>query len=123
MYYHGQYCDNNGMKAYVEFICSLIRVEAGSSVKSKKGFPMKGLFVKVDLEIVDKMSRSIEIKMTSLKFEKKFIFYMSRHFGPEKILHDLQNKIDEKLLEVINENCLDQDQIYKDHHTLKNFKH
>lgn len=115
----GQYCTNDDMREYVKFIGSLINKNAGASVNAKDGFPMKGYYVPVNLEIKELLSRSIEIKIECLGYEKEFIFYLSRMKGPDVLLHELQIKIDEKVNEIVVENNMDKDKIFHDYHPLR----
>lgn len=116
----GQYMDDDNMQEYVEFMCGAIALKAGATVNSTTGFPMKGCYVPVNLEIVSKMRTSAAIRMTALGYEAEFVQYMSRHKSPDKILHELQQKINEITLQIINDNNLDQEKIYKEHHPFKN---
>ncbi len=122
MFMYGLYANDETMRKYVDFICAQISTRCGASVNATSGFPMKGYYVPVKLEIKEKLSRSAELKMTVLGYEKEFIFYMSRHKSPDALLHQLQDKIDELTLEIIKENNMDQDKIYREHHPLKNLK-
>lgn len=119
---YGLYANDETMRKYVDFICAQIDTRCGASVNAKDGFPMKGYYVPVKLEIKEKLSRSAEMKITVLGYEKEFIFFMSRHKSPDALLHELQRKIDELTLEIIRENNLDQDKIYREHHPLRNLK-
>lgn len=122
MFMYGLYANDETMRKYVDFICAQISAKCGASVNASDGFPMKGYYVPVKLEIKEKLSRSAEMKMTALEHEKEFIFFMSRHKSPDELLHQLQRKIDELTLEIIKENGMDQDKIHRDHHPLKNLK-
>ena len=115
MYHIGLFASDEIMKNYVEFICSQISSDCGSSVRQTSGFPMKGANVPVKLKILNKLTRSAEMEITSLGFSKTFIFFMSRHKSPHKLLHELQEKIDELVSEIIDENALNRDDIHKEH--------
>jgi hypothetical protein len=123
---YGFFADDITMKNYVNFICDqiehIIKTHCGASVNKTDGFPMKGYYVPVKLEIKERFTRSAELKMTVFGCEREFIFYMSRHKSPDELLHGLQSKIDELTLEIIKEKGLDQDKIYHDHHPLRSLK-
>lgn len=121
MYYHGQYASDEVMKNYVEFICSNVQLQAGACVNGKSGFPMKGCYIPVKLEIIEKLSRSAIFKMEALGHSKTFPLYMSRHKDPNSLLLELQRKIDDLTLEIAVENNIDQDELLKTYHPLRNF--
>jgi hypothetical protein len=122
---YGFFMDNDSMKDYVNFICDQIEkikaVHCGTTVNKSDGFPMKGYYVPVKLEIIERLSRSADIKIEVLGHTKQFIFFMSRHKSPDETLHRLQSKIDELTLDIIKENSLDQDKIFSEYHPLRNY--
>lgn len=122
MYSTGYYATDEMMREYVNLICSFLVKHSGASLNKRTGFPMKGYYVPVELEVLTKMSRSAELKITSLGHTKTFIFYMSRHKSPDALLHELQRKIDDLVREIIEENGMDQDKVYMEHHPLRGIK-
>jgi hypothetical protein len=121
---YGFFASDEVMEHYVKFICKeieeMIKTHCGASVNSRDGFPMKGHYVPVKLEVVEVMKRSASLRMKTLGFTKEFTLYMSRHKSPDKILHELQYKIDELTLEIIKENDIDQNRVHSEHHPLRN---
>jgi len=122
MYYYGQHVNDRIMKNYVEFICSQISLNGGAEVNKSDGFPMKGAYVPVKLEIIEKTLRTAIINVTSLGHSKKFTFFLSRQKSPARILSELQDKINETVTEIVLENNLDRDKIFYEHHPLRNLK-
>lgn len=117
MYSTGYYTTDEMMREYVKLICSFLVENSGASLKKMKGF-----YVPVKLEVIEKMSRSAELQITSLGYTKTFIFYMSRHKSPDALLHEMQRKIDDLVREIIEENGMDQDKVYMKHHPLRGIK-
>lgn len=120
---YGFFADNDVMQNYVKFICQQIelitKTHCGTMVNKKDGFPMKGYYIPVKLSLKEMTVRSATFKMKTLGYEKEFDLYMSRHKSPDKILHELQDKINESTTQIVRENNMDQDKIYNDYHPLK----
>lgn len=121
---YGFFASDGVMEHYVNFICNEImemtKTHCGASVNRRDGFPMKGYYVPVKLEVKERLKRSAIFKITVLKSEKEFVFYMSRHKSPDELFHQLQRKIDELTMEVIKENDIDQNRVHDEHHPLRN---
>jgi hypothetical protein len=122
MYSSGYFATDEVMKDYVEFICSHIILKSGACVDKSGGFPMKGCYVPVKLSVTSKTMRYAKLKLIALGYTKDFTFYMSRHKSPDILLHELQDKINEAVGEIILENSLDRDKIFYDHHPLRGLK-
>jgi hypothetical protein len=122
MYDQGLWASDEVMKNYVDFICSQIKSTGGASVRKADGFPMKGCYVPVKLEITAKKVTYAEMRVTSLGHTKEFVFFMSRHKSPNKTLNELQAKINETVESIVVENGMDKDEIWSTHHPLKNLK-
>ncbi len=122
MYGSGLYGSDEMMSGYVKFIVGHIPTLCGASVNKKSGFPMKGCYVPVRFEVLEIGSRSVEARITSLGHVKDTTIFMSRWKSPSKILGDIQNKIDLLVNEIVAENDLDRDDIFNQHHPLRNFK-
>ena len=93
------------MERYVAFICSELpktkRVlltppppmengEYGYKRMSKFG---PHVYMMVDIEIVEKYTRSAKLRIKFEDYQKTDIFYMSRHKGPDKLLEEIGMKI------------------------------
>ena len=115
MHIYGHHANDKVMRAYVEFICSQISTNTGAAVNRSDGFPMKGAYVPVQLEILHKDLRTATINLTAFGHSKEFMFMLSRRKSPAHLLNELQIKVDEVVLDIIRENNLDQDKIWKEH--------
>lgn len=111
-----QYLHNEDMAKYVEFICSLIRPGTGAEISNTTGMPMKGAYVPVQIDVVEKMTRSAMIKITALGHSEEFIFYMSRHKGPDTLIFKLQRLVDEHVNIIIDKHGLNRDEIFETYH-------
>jgi len=94
------------MERYVAFICSELpktrRVlltppppmengEYGYKRMSKIG---PHVYMMVDIEIVEKYTRSAKLCVKFEDYQMNDIFYMSRHKGPDQLLEEIDKKID-----------------------------
>jgi hypothetical protein len=103
------------MERYVAFICNELpktrRVllnppppmengEYGYKRISKIG---PHVYMMVDIEIVEKYTRSAKLCIKFEDYQKNDIFYMSRHKGPDKLLEEIDKKIDK----IVNRTLID----------------
>jgi len=87
------------METYVAFMCTLIpdttkvqlyRKQGGTYWDVKLGI---AAFDTVEINILEKHTRSALISIKFDTYTKEFIFYLSRQKGPEPLLNELRNKI------------------------------
>ncbi len=104
--------DDNVMKRYVEFICSEIpntkRVQMVRPTKDNNIMYMKigpKVFTMVDVEVIEKYTRSAKIRLIFDKYTDESIYYMSRKKGPEKLL----SEIDSKITKIVNDRFIEDD--------------
>ena len=121
-YHNGQYMTDKMMQQYVDFILSLVGATAGASVSAKDGFPMKGHYVPVTLEVLKKERTYVDFKLTSLGFSKELTLFLSRKKSPADTLAELQEKIDITVNQIVTENNLDKEEIWKTNHPLRFLK-
>lgn len=103
------------MERYVAFICDELpktkRVllnppppmengEYGYKRMSKIG---PHVYMMVDIEIVETYTRSAKLCIKFEDYQKTDIFYMSRHKGPDKLLDEIDKKIDK----IVNKTLID----------------
>jgi hypothetical protein len=103
------------MERYVAFICSELpktrRVllnppppmengEYGYKRMSKIG---PHVYMMVDIEIVETYTRSAKLCVKFEDYQMNDIFYMSRHKGPDKLLEEIDKKIDK----IVNRTLID----------------
>jgi len=103
--------------AYRDFILGLIElptrvhvlkrmINKGEGAEAEYGFYSTklgiGPVIDVDVRIDDVYSRSAKIIVKFDKYEKEYIYYISRHFSPETQLE----KFDQKLSDVINDTLI-----------------
>jgi hypothetical protein len=93
--------ENNVMERYVEFICNEIPsktnilIDIPKSIKKEVYIPKIGpkIFVNINIEILEKYTRSAKFKLSFDKYIILDVFFMSRHKGPDKLLQEIDNKI------------------------------
>ena len=90
------------MKRYVEFICNEIPTEIKVKLYPITSIniinsPKLNIQQFVNIEILEKYTRSCKLKLIFDKYEIEDIFFMSRHKGPDKLLDEIDLKI-EKLV-------------------------
>jgi hypothetical protein len=103
------------MERYVAFICNELpktrRVllnppppmengEYGYKRMSKIG---PHVYMSVEIEIVEKYTRSAKLCVKFEDYQMNDIFYMSRHKGPDKLLEEIDKKIDK----IVNRTLID----------------
>lgn len=116
----GQTFTDNHMSQYIDYLISIIQLQTGASIPTLDGFPMKGCYVPVTLEVTKKDKTILEITIKSLSFEKQVTCFLSRKHSPVQFLFSLQEKIDSAVKEIIKENELNQDEIHRSNHPLHN---
>jgi hypothetical protein len=94
--------ENNIMERYVEFICNEIPTEIKVKLYPINSIniinsPKLNIQQFVNIEILEKYTRSCKLKLIFDKYEIEDIFFMSRHKGPDKLLDEIDLKI-EKLV-------------------------
>jgi hypothetical protein len=103
--------ENNIMERYVEFICNEIPQQLNillyipNSIKNEVYIPKIGpkCWEIVNIEILEKYTRSAKFRLQFDKYEVEDIFFMSRHKGPDKLLDEIYNKIEK----VINKTLIE----------------
>lgn len=104
--------DDNVMKRYVQFICSeipnikcaqMVRPMDNNNIMHMKIGPK--VFTMVDVEVIEKYTRSAKIRLIFDKYTDESIYYMSRKKGPEKLL----SEIDSKITKIVNDRFIEDD--------------
>lgn len=120
--------DNNVMERYVDFISSEITpiqkvlLWIPSSIKDEVYIPKIGpkVYIKVNIEIIEKYTRSSKFKLKFDKYEIEDMFFMSRHKSPDLIFSEIERKIEN----IINNTFLDDNregeiiEKYKEQHSI-----
>ena len=63
------------------------------------------VFTMVDVEVIEKYTRSAKIRLIFDKYTDESIYYMSRKKGPEKLL----SEIDSKITKIVNDRFIEDD--------------
>lgn len=106
------------MENYVRFICDEVKENIKEIYlnrpktygdKTIEYTPKIGpkLFQDIEVEIVETYTRSAKIRIKFDRYEDESIYYMSRKFGPEHILFQIESK----MTDIVNNAFLDDNRI------------
>ena len=115
------------MKLYVDFICDQVinldrKGYLGHYVKDGRNQHVKNIWIPIRVEIVERYTRSIKLRVSYNGISKEDILYMSRHFGPSDIAYKYTKKVDKMFSEILDENEIDREELFKTYDPFKDVK-